>query len=194
MLKRTLTATALAVVLAAPAFAQSNSNGNSAPLSPPPAAHDSSSSSTQMNSNAGMDKTATTQRAGFVQSQGADEWRASKLIGASVYGPDNKSIGDINDVVIASNGGIKAVVVGVGGFLGVGEKNVAVPFEALHVQRKENSASIEKITVSFNKDELKSAPNFAYYQASGSSTTTGSNITQPRTAPTAPTPPAGTTK
>jgi sporulation protein YlmC with PRC-barrel domain len=185
MLTRILTATALATVLAAPAFAQS-----SAPLSPP-AAHDSSSSATQANPGSGMDKNASTQRAGFVQSQSADEWRASKLIGTSVYGPDNKSIGEINDVVIASNGGIKAVVVGVGGFLGVGEKNVALPFDALHVQRKENSASIEKITVSFNKDELKNAPNFAYYQASGSSTTTGSSTTQPRTAPSAP---AGSSK
>ena len=69
--------------------------------------------------------------AGFVQQQGQNEWRGSKLIGASVYGPDNKSIGSIDDVIVASDGQIKAAVIGVGGFLGVGQKDVAVPFNSL---------------------------------------------------------------
>jgi len=155
MLKKTLTAAALAAVLAGPALAQN------APMN-------QSNDATHMNSSSAMK---TDQQAGFVQNQSASEWRASKVIGASVYGPDNKSIGAINDVILASDGSVKAVVVGVGGFLGVGEKNVAIPFQALNVTRKANSATIDKITVSYNKQELQNAPKFAFYQANGSSTT-----------------------
>jgi opacity protein-like surface antigen len=150
-MKRTLTAAALAVVLAAPAFAQSNT-------APAPS------------TSAAPAATATTS-GNFVQTQQSTDWLGSKLIGASVYGPDNASIGEINDVVIGSDGKINAVVVGVGGFLGVGEKSVALPFENISVSRKPDSASIDKITVSYTKDQLKNAPKFAYYEPAKSSTT-----------------------
>lgn len=157
MMKRTLTAAALATVLAAPAFAQS---APTATTSPAPTA------SSTMNATSG----------GFVASQPSTDWRGSKLIGASVYGPDNASIGEINDVIIGSDGKINAVVVGVGGFLGVGEKNVALPFESVSVTRKPDSAAVDKITVSYTKDQLKSAPTFAYYEP-GARATTGSGAT-----------------
>jgi sporulation protein YlmC with PRC-barrel domain len=158
MLKQTLTAVALAATLTAPAFAQT-------------AKPDTMGNST-MHSN--KPSTASDQVA-FVQSQHATDWRGSKLIGATVYGPDNASIGDINDVLIANDGKINAVVIGVGGFLGVGEKNVAIPFDKLQISRKADSSSIEKVTVSYSKDELKNAPKFAYYEPTSSKpTTTGS--------------------
>ncbi|WP_353622801.1 PRC-barrel domain-containing protein [Aliirhizobium terrae] len=50
----------------------------------------------------------------------------SDLEGKRVYGAGNESIGPINDVLVSQNGSVNAVVVGVGGFLGIGEKNVAV--------------------------------------------------------------------
>lgn len=56
-------------------------------------------------------------------------WRASKLVGLSVYNNANESVGSINDILTDKNGKITAVVIGVGGFLGVGEHLVAVPFE-----------------------------------------------------------------
>jgi sporulation protein YlmC with PRC-barrel domain len=65
----------------------------------------------------------------FMQSQQASDWRGSKLIGATVYGTDNSSIGEVNDLVLASDGKINGVVIGVGGFLGVGEHLVALPFD-----------------------------------------------------------------
>jgi hypothetical protein len=108
----------------------------------------------------------------FVQQQATD-WRSSKLVGASVFGADK--IGSIDDVLIGSDGNVKAVVVGVGGFLGIGEKDVAIPFNALNVERKPDSSSITKITVSYSKDEFKNAPKFAYYNESGSQST-GSGI------------------
>lgn len=66
-----------------------------------------------------------------VTQQAQDEWRASKLIGVDVYGADNKKIGSIKEVMINHDGSAKSVVIGMGGFLGIGEKNIAVPFTAL---------------------------------------------------------------
>jgi sporulation protein YlmC with PRC-barrel domain len=56
-------------------------------------------------------------------------WRASKMVGLSVYNDSNESIGSINDMLTDKSGNIKAVVIGVGGFLGIGEHLVAVPLD-----------------------------------------------------------------
>jgi predicted outer membrane protein/sporulation protein YlmC with PRC-barrel domain len=58
-----------------------------------------------------------------------DEWRASKLAGVSIYGPDNKKVGTITDVLMSREGKAELVVIGVGGFLGIGEKDVSVPYD-----------------------------------------------------------------
>lgn len=165
MLKRTLTAAALATVLAAPAFAQSTT---------PPAAP------VAQNSMPSQSTTASQSGTTFMQNQQATDWRGSKLIGATVYGSDNSSIGEVNDLVLASDGKVNGVVIGVGGFLGVGEKNVAIPFDKLNVTRKADSAAIDKMTVSFTKDELKNAPTYAFYEALKSSTTGSSTTERPR--------------
>ena len=59
------------------------------------------------------------------------DWRASKMVGLSVYNDKNESVGSINDLLTDKSGNIKAVVIGVGGFLGVGEHLVAVPFDKM---------------------------------------------------------------
>jgi sporulation protein YlmC with PRC-barrel domain len=56
-------------------------------------------------------------------------WRASKVVGLSVYNESNEKIGSINDLVMDKSGAIKAAVIGVGGFLGMGEHLVAVSFD-----------------------------------------------------------------
>ena len=56
-------------------------------------------------------------------------WRTSKLVGLNVYNDSNESLGSINDLLADKNGDVKAVVIGVGGFLGVGEHLVAVPID-----------------------------------------------------------------
>jgi len=56
-------------------------------------------------------------------------WRTSKLVGLNVYNDSNESLGSINDLLTDKSGDIKAVVIGVGGFLGVGEHLVAVPLD-----------------------------------------------------------------
>src|SRR5258708_13038572 len=59
------------------------------------------------------------------------DWRASKLVGLSVYNDNNENLGSINDLLTDKNGKIQGVVIGVGGFLGVGSHLVAVPFEKI---------------------------------------------------------------
>jgi len=58
-------------------------------------------------------------------------WRASKVVGLNVYNASNESLGSINDLLTDKSGNIKGVVIGVGGFLGVGEHLVAVPFDKI---------------------------------------------------------------
>ena len=67
----------------------------------------------------------------FVTSQDMSQWRAPKLIGVGVYGPDDKQIGKIDDLLLDKNGSAQTIVIGVGGFLGFGKKDVAVPFSAM---------------------------------------------------------------
>jgi sporulation protein YlmC with PRC-barrel domain len=79
--------------------------------------------------------TATTDRANMAPAAATDtssfkgDWRASKIAGLSVYNEKNESVGSINDLLMDKSGNIKAVVIGVGGFLGVGEHLVAVAFD-----------------------------------------------------------------
>jgi sporulation protein YlmC with PRC-barrel domain len=67
----------------------------------------------------------------FQTMQEKTQWRAPKLIGVGVYGPDDKQVGKIDDILMDHNGAAQTVVVGVGGFLGFGKKDVAVPFSAM---------------------------------------------------------------
>lgn len=59
------------------------------------------------------------------------DWRASKLIGLNVYNEGNEKLGDINELIVDKQGNIKAVVIGVGGFLGMGEHDIAVSMDKL---------------------------------------------------------------
>lgn len=60
---------------------------------------------------------------------GQGKWRTSKLIGVDIYGPDNKKVGDVTEVIVDKTGKVEMVTVGVGGFLGIGSKDVAIPFD-----------------------------------------------------------------
>ena len=58
-----------------------------------------------------------------------DLMRGSKLMGIDVYGTDNQKIGDVDEVLVDRQGKIHGIVVGVGGFLGIGQKDVAIPYD-----------------------------------------------------------------
>ena len=77
------------------------------------------------------DRPATTTAATSSNSSFQGTWRGSKVVGLSVYNDNNESLGSINDLLMDKNGSIKAVVLGVGGFLGMGEHLVAVPFDKI---------------------------------------------------------------
>jgi sporulation protein YlmC with PRC-barrel domain len=94
----------------------------------------------------------------FVQAQLEQEMLASDLIGTQIYNAENRSLGEINDVLLAQDGRLKAVVVGVGGFLGIAERDVAVPWEALQVSRIEDQGPILRLEVS--REQLEQAPEF----------------------------------
>jgi sporulation protein YlmC with PRC-barrel domain len=62
--------------------------------------------------------------------EAAGQWRGSKLIGLNVYNDDNEKIGGITELIVDKSGKLDAVVVGAGGFLGLGEHDVAIPYRA----------------------------------------------------------------
>jgi sporulation protein YlmC with PRC-barrel domain len=76
-----------------------------------------------------------------------------------VYDPSNSKIGKIDDVLVSDSGQVNALVVGVGGFLGAGEKDVAVPFNAVKWTTKDNK---NYLTLAATKDDLKSAQGLKY--------------------------------
>lgn len=92
--------------------------------------------------------------------QKANEMRADRLIGTTVRNPQNESIGKIADLVLDEKGSATDVVISVGGFLGIGDKHVAVPWD--QVQVHENG---RQIVVGMSKDELKAAPAFRTIEA-----------------------------
>jgi len=73
--------------------------------------------------------TATQSSASSTSFQG--DWRASKVVGLNVYNEKNENVGSINDLLMEKNGSIKAAVISVGGFLGMGARLVAVPFDKI---------------------------------------------------------------
>ncbi|HVY43879.1 MAG TPA: PRC-barrel domain-containing protein [Hyphomicrobiaceae bacterium] len=86
---------------------------------------------------------------------------ASKIIGQPVYdgkAKDSNNLGNITDLVLGENGQVAAVVVGVGGFLGIGEKQVAVDFTALQFVIADDNT--ERYVLQTTKDDLTNAPDF----------------------------------
>jgi sporulation protein YlmC with PRC-barrel domain len=77
----------------------------------------------------------------------------------NVYDPSDNKVGEVDDVLIDKEGRVTALIIGVGGFLGMGEKNVAIPFSALHASEKNNKWYL---VLNTTKDALKTAPGFTY--------------------------------
>jgi sporulation protein YlmC with PRC-barrel domain len=125
----------------------------------------------------------------FITQEKTDQWRASKLVGVNVYNQNNDKIGDIREVIVDKSGKADAVVIGVGGFLGMGQKDVAVSFSDLkwsdqpvgdnnaktpdnsNRSAASNSAASNKnraypdhAILNLSRDELKNAPDFKYAQ------------------------------
>ena len=95
--------------------------------------------------------TADASSAKIVSTQSPDQWLASKFKGTDVVGTDDKKIGDVSDILFDKDGKIEAFVVSVGGFLGVGSKDVALAPTAFEVIKGSNG-SADKLKLAMNKD------------------------------------------
>ena len=174
MLKKLMISAAVSALMVSGAMAQANP-----PANPPAAKADA----------------APLNDAKFAAAQSTDQWVFSKFKGTDVVGPDSAQIGSVNDLLFDKNGKILAFIVGVGGFLGIGEKSVAIDMSAFQVIPAENATTGAggnsamsgnndptnvKLKVSWTKDQLKNAPDFQYYRPpsrttdrTGASPTTG---------------------
>jgi sporulation protein YlmC with PRC-barrel domain len=181
MLKKLMITTALTGLMMGSALA-ANEMDKAAPAS---------STSTEMKAPAATASTAAP--ANFVNSQRQDQYLASKFKGTDVVGSDDKKIGDVSDILFDKDGKIEAYVVGVGGFLGIGSKDVALAPSAFQVVPGDKSKNeSDKLRLSMTKDQLKEASNFEPYKSPRSTTTGMGGSTRPMggaaTSPAAPAP------
>jgi hypothetical protein len=110
----------------------------------------------------------------FVQSDVKSQFHASNLIGMRIYATERdidasvtaetngrsewEDIGEIDDIVVSTNGNVTAVILGIGGFLGIGEKDVAVNMNQLSVVRETGDSDDYFLVVKASRDELEAAP------------------------------------
>ncbi len=163
MLKKHMAACLVVTAFAAaPAFAQTSpsaptdrptASGSGSTTSGSPAMQPGASGAPTTNSSTAAPASgasATNQAAGaqtqFMTQMQTGQMRASDLIGTRVVSSNNESIGDVNDVIVDRDGKVLAAVVGVGGFLGIGEKNVAVSFEALEFADNQQARAMDNNT------------------------------------------------
>jgi putative membrane protein len=122
----------------------------------------------------------------YLNRQAPTDWTAEALIGRTVENSNGDNLGEINNVIINEKGDVVAVVIGVGGFLGIGEKNVGVPFDELDFKtaaamrdQPDNTTEREakadeaaarfdtehadmRIVLNTTKEDLEAAPSFAW--------------------------------
>jgi len=154
MLKRIMAVAAVSGLALTSALAQSTTTPSTTPT--PSAANPAPTSS------AAAPAANPAGKANFVTQQSADQHLASKFKGTDVIGADDAKIGDVSDLLFDKDRKIIAFIVGVGGFLGIGSKDVAIdPASFQPVPGKD--ATDTKLRLSMTKDELKAAPAFEPY-------------------------------
>lgn len=90
--------------------------------------------------------------------QSGNELRIDWIAGASVTSPDGTDIGSVNDAILdAETGQMIAAIIGVGGFLGIGEKQIAVPWDQLTI-----NYDAREITTELTKEEAEAAPEYVF--------------------------------
>jgi hypothetical protein len=163
MLKKLALMSAVSAFAIGSAFAQTTS-----PSSPPAATQqapkpDMKADTPKADMKADTKTTGATGSAQFVSSQKPDQFLASKFEGTDVVGSDDQKIGDVSDILFDKDGKIEAYVISVGGFLGMGAKEVALAPSAFQIvagDPKSATNSAPKLKISMTKDQLKEAANF----------------------------------
>lgn len=183
MLKKLMITTAISGLMVGAALAEG---------SPPPASSQPPAPQAQP---AKPDTAAAPMRnsAQFINSQKPDQFLASKFKGTDVIGADDQKIGDVSDILFDKAGKIEAYVVSVGGFLGMGAKDVALAPSAFQVVAGDKSKNeADKLKLTMTKDELKQAANFEPYKparvTTGSATPGGMARPTPMSPPPSPAP------
>ncbi|MGE8941671.1 PRC-barrel domain-containing protein [Leptospira interrogans] len=143
---------ALGMLGATAVSAQTTSPPTTEPQTPP-AATSPMAPSTQTAPTSGASASTTGDR--FLSQQQPGQRLATDYMKKSIHGANNERIGDVNNLLLSEDGQIVAVLVGVGGFLGIGEKTVALPLSALTQAPETN-----QLSSTFSRDDLEKAPEF----------------------------------
>lgn len=102
----------------------------------------------------------------FIAQSKIGRWKASKLLGIKIYNDNNENIGSISELILDDSGKIESVVVSFGGFLGVGKRDVAVPFSEIKApsadktkEKQETQKHQQNDKTTTSNDDKKLAPN-----------------------------------
>lgn len=164
-MKKTLTTIVTAALLGSTTFAPlAMAQGTTAPAAPSATAPAATAAP-----DAAMPST-TAASGSYLTEQGATQISANDYIGSAVYTAADESIGSVTNLILEENGGIVAAVVGVGGFLGLGAKDVAVPMSKLTVIRDTANGTI-RLTTTETAETLKAAPEFVTMKDKADGTT-----------------------
>jgi sporulation protein YlmC with PRC-barrel domain len=162
--KTTVFVSALALT---PALALAQGSNASTPSPNPPAATSPQTAAPATDKQAANDKSST--QAPLYQIKPGD-WRASKIMGVNIYDTSNDKVGDVKELIMTKDGKVDAVVVGAGGFIGLGEHDVAIPYA-------EVTWSEEPVKTNTSTNDR--APASSSGSTTGSSSTTASGSTTP---------------
>ncbi len=211
MLKTFMTATAIGGLMVSTALAQAPAP--QPPADPPAATKPADSPATTKPADPPSAMKPATPPAGqaqapaaaapqFISAQTTSQFLSSRFRGTDVIGPDNKKVGDVNDVLFDTDGKVVGIVVGVGGFLGIGQKDVAIDLAAFEIvpADRDSAATTGSATpapaggagagmkgsatdpnnvnlrVTWTKEQLDQAPSFERYRAPAA---TGGGGTRP---------------
>ncbi len=114
--------------------------------------------------------------------QRTEDYRISRIIGANVRNNQNDSVGEVEDLIMDRQGNVKAAIISVGGFLGIGERWVAVNYDSLNMMQDGNDW---RVVLNATRDQMKTAPEFKYENTWAQRDRASTTATTPRS-PSAP--------
>ncbi len=162
MTKRLLSILLLSAAFPLAAAAQTSDGAATTTPAAPGVVQDDAMSNQNNNAAGGMDHSkpmgdtadaSNTTEGPFVTVPSSGAWRVSDFEGKSVYGSDGESIGSISDVLVSQDGSVNAVIIGVGGFLGIGQKDVAVDMSALQLGPGATQAEADQAAAQMNQQQ-----------------------------------------
>lgn len=121
---------------------------------------------------------------GQIFEQSPDTFLASTMMDGTVLDPTGETIGDVNDLVLGPDGAVTGVVIGAGGFLGLGQKEVAIELSRIEITQDENGDL--RFVLNATEEELKAAPEFRTRRDIELEAQRQAPATAPATAPMAP--------